>query len=194
MVQPIETRYAGCLFRSRLEARWAVFYDCLGIDWRYEPEGFDCLDLGWYLPDFWLPAFQFVIEIKPGYPSEEEEGIQIQKLRIATEGLRAKCGFLFYGDIPRSNPAEDYCESALLVCPDPTGGFDGHWQDNAHWWCECPCCGQLGIAFNGRTEQFKCCEGNKWEVSPGQFRHHGINPDSPRLLRAYEAARSERFQ
>lgn len=39
MIKPIETRYAGCRFRSRLEARWAVFFDALKIEWEYEPEG-----------------------------------------------------------------------------------------------------------------------------------------------------------
>ena len=38
MVKP--TKYAGILFRSRLEARWAVFFDALGISWEYEPETF----------------------------------------------------------------------------------------------------------------------------------------------------------
>jgi hypothetical protein len=52
----IETRYASVLFRSRLEARWAAFFDKLGEKWEYEPEGFD-LDGQWYLPDFWLPTF-----------------------------------------------------------------------------------------------------------------------------------------
>lgn len=30
-IKAIETSYAGCRFRSRLEARWAVFFDTLGI-------------------------------------------------------------------------------------------------------------------------------------------------------------------
>lgn len=47
----IETRYNGYLFRSRTEARWAVFFDALGVPWEYEPEGFE-LKAGWYLPDF----------------------------------------------------------------------------------------------------------------------------------------------
>jgi len=54
-VKAIETRYAGCRFRSRLEARWAVFFDAGNIDWQYEPEGFD-LPSGPYLPDFYLPG------------------------------------------------------------------------------------------------------------------------------------------
>ncbi len=47
----IETRYKGYRFRSRLEARWAVFFDALGLTWEYEPEGFE-LKSGRYLPDF----------------------------------------------------------------------------------------------------------------------------------------------
>ena len=37
----IQTEYKGYLFRSRLEARWAVFFDACGVDWEYEPEGYD---------------------------------------------------------------------------------------------------------------------------------------------------------
>ena len=40
-IAAIQTRYAGCRFRSRIEARWAVFFDALGIRWEYEPQGFD---------------------------------------------------------------------------------------------------------------------------------------------------------
>ena len=50
-IKAIETKYGGCKFRSRLEARWAVFFDALHWHWAYEPEGFQ-LDSGWYLPDF----------------------------------------------------------------------------------------------------------------------------------------------
>jgi len=63
-IKPIQTRYKGYLFRSRLEARWAVFFDALGIKWEYEPEGYDLGVDGWYLPDFWLPEFRVFVEIK----------------------------------------------------------------------------------------------------------------------------------
>jgi hypothetical protein len=53
MIKAIETSYAGCRFRSRLEARWAVALDHLGIEWEYEPEGFET-SVGRYLPDFRL--------------------------------------------------------------------------------------------------------------------------------------------
>lgn len=53
-LKPIETEYKGYRFRSRLEARWAVFFDACGVKWEYEPEGFDLGDGIKYLPDFRL--------------------------------------------------------------------------------------------------------------------------------------------
>lgn len=54
MIPALPTRHAGVLFRSRLEARWAVFFDHLGIRWEYEPEGFRLPSGEGYLPDFRL--------------------------------------------------------------------------------------------------------------------------------------------
>jgi hypothetical protein len=70
--KPIETKYQGCLFRSRLEARWAVFFDKLGIPWEYEKEGYDLEEGGLYLPDFWLPQQDCFFEVKGAEPSTEE--------------------------------------------------------------------------------------------------------------------------
>lgn len=61
----ISTRYKGYNFRSRLEARWAVFFDHLNIRWDYEPEGFELGNGLRYLPDFWLPDWKIWIEVKP---------------------------------------------------------------------------------------------------------------------------------
>ena len=51
-LQPIETYYKGYRFRSRAEARWAVFFDACNVEWEYEPEGYDLGDGLYYLPDF----------------------------------------------------------------------------------------------------------------------------------------------
>lgn len=53
-IKPIETVYNGYRFRSRLEARWAVFFDAMGIKYEYEPDGFEFGDGTKYLPDFLL--------------------------------------------------------------------------------------------------------------------------------------------
>lgn len=72
-IKPIETHYNGYRFRSRLEARWAVFFDAAGIKYEYEPEGFVIESYGVaYLPDFFLPRFKTYVEIKRGNLPEEE--------------------------------------------------------------------------------------------------------------------------
>lgn len=60
----IPTFYRGCRFRSRLEARWAVFFDRIGVEWRYEPQGY-FLKQRPYLPDFFIPKWEMFVEIKP---------------------------------------------------------------------------------------------------------------------------------
>lgn len=62
-MKAIETKYRGMKFRSRLEARWAVFFDTLFVPYVYEPEGYD-LETRKYLPDFWLPDSQQFFEVK----------------------------------------------------------------------------------------------------------------------------------
>ena len=58
-LKAIETEYKGYRFRSRLEARWAVFFDACGVKWEYEPEGFVLPNGQHYLPDFLLHGVTF---------------------------------------------------------------------------------------------------------------------------------------
>lgn len=59
-----ETYYNGYRFRSRAEARWAVFFDNAGIKYFYEPEGFLVQGTDGYLPDFYLPESKAFFEVK----------------------------------------------------------------------------------------------------------------------------------
>jgi hypothetical protein len=63
-MKALETKYKGYRFRSRTEARWAVYFDAIGIRWEYEKEGFHMPDGTCYLPDFWLPDVQMWAEVK----------------------------------------------------------------------------------------------------------------------------------
>ena len=68
-IRAIETSYKGHLFRSRLEARWAVFFDAQGIDWKYENQGYERVVDGKtlrYLPDFEITNGErkFFVEVK----------------------------------------------------------------------------------------------------------------------------------
>jgi hypothetical protein len=71
-IKAIETIFKGYRFRSRLEARWTIVFDALGIKWEYEMEGFVLSNKEKYLPDFYLPQFDCFAEVKPKVLSEEE--------------------------------------------------------------------------------------------------------------------------
>ena len=64
-LKAIETHYNGYRFRSRLEARWAVFFDAYGVDYEYELEGFELGNGLRYLPDFYIPSLGTYVKIKP---------------------------------------------------------------------------------------------------------------------------------
>ena len=93
-MKAIETQYKGYRFRSRLEARWAIFFDELGIRWQYETEGFVLNDKTWYLPDFFINIktmmfnqscfeywdighFDIFIEIKPTPETAADAGNEL---------------------------------------------------------------------------------------------------------------------
>lgn len=82
-INAIETAYKKDKFRSRLEARWAVFFNALGIEYQYEEEGFEFETGAFgkirYLPDFYIPSWDKYIEIKP-------------KHKKLTEAEFTKCG------------------------------------------------------------------------------------------------------
>lgn len=87
-IKPIETYYDGYRFRSRLEARWAVFFNAQKIRYEYEPEGFRLRDGSKYLPDFYLPDFCMYVEVK------SEEAFKIVQSKndcISFESNREKC-------------------------------------------------------------------------------------------------------
>lgn len=98
-IKAIETIYNGYKFRSRLEARWAVFFDNAGIKYEYEPEGFTDGDLC-YLPDFYLPEHNVYVEVKPHREGFEKE---IEKsLHFVNSDLKIK-RLMFVQEIPNPN-------------------------------------------------------------------------------------------
>lgn len=132
-MKAIETRYNGCRFRSRLEARWAVFFDAMGIEYRYEPEGFE-IDINWwcrgegdpidierYLPDFYLPGSQTWIEVKGDLASMENRkwqaiawacdwGCQLPWLE---DSHGSNSGLVMLGDVP----PEKWHQSGVFAVP-----------------------------------------------------------------------------
>jgi len=119
-VKAIETKYQGFRFRSRTEARWAVFFDTLGIEWDYEKEGYE-LPSGWYLPDFWLPQFKCFFEVKGTWPTEQE----IRKAIELSDGLETPVLFGYTGHkLKEGNDASWLLPPMLLVC----GNINARWN------------------------------------------------------------------
>ena len=106
--KPIDTMYKGYKFRSRLEARWAVFFDALSIEWEYEKEGYDLGVDGCYLPDFWLPQVSMWAEVK-GKPFTGKELLKCCALARCTD-----CECLLLAGTP-TNKA--YHTTETLCCP-----------------------------------------------------------------------------
>jgi len=87
-IKSIPTKYSGHTFRSRLEAKVAVFFDVLNLSWEYEPEGYDLPINGWYLPDFLLKKNKKLkhdiwVECKGKEPTIEEDN-KLNELACAT--------------------------------------------------------------------------------------------------------------
>lgn len=103
----IETIYNGYRFRSRLEARWAVFFDAAGIRYEYEPEGFEIgEDFGWdpplrYLPDFYFPDWDIYGEVKPSLEKLKEDEEKLAWM-VDYDGPMCK-GLLILGQIPNTS-------------------------------------------------------------------------------------------
>lgn len=227
-IQPIETRYAGHHFRSRLEARWAVFMDHLNIPWQYEPQGYK-IDGKNYLPDFlvWPDTdAAFWLEIKGKFPSQDE----LAKARGLAQGTGIRAYVYWMKPEP---PAPDLSH----LTHDEYSGFDrgGYvWTDedgwreyptlppvwqldlrptafrfdsgvkaadtkaksDFWWWTDCPHCGRVIIKHDGQVGFCPSLEhltGQQYTAKYGdpypRFAHR-----TPRLLAAYEAATSARFE
>lgn len=191
-VKPIQTVYAGCHFRSRLEARWAVFFDTLGVRWQYEVEGYETPH-GMYLPDFWLPELEYSIEIKPSPPTEIEQA----KLASVGKYLDAKGAFIATEPIKAIHSIWDKPTNFYQVWP---------FWDCDYRWCVCSDCGRFEIKFEGRSDRMscKCCAkchyGVEHECSKSggcrrsEHGDKGYADNDPVLARAYARATMARFE
>jgi len=152
MIVAIETRYAGCRFRSRLEARWAVFFDQLGITWEYEPEGY-ATSAGSYLPDFRIcvpgDGYPYWFEVKPAdSPADDRHRVlcvETAMPMIVARGMPRNYGdqlrgrasaltAMLWGDrlkgaqVPAGNAQPTICSAAFVGDEDAQYGFYGSCQ------------------------------------------------------------------
>lgn len=188
-LKAIQTEYKGYRFRSRLEARWAVFFDACGVDWEYEPEGYDLGSGLQYLPDFLLHGVQgrdggdLYVEVKGQMNNMDARKIN----RFASLGMREchMCGksataILVVGSIPDGNTMDEITQSIS----------DTAYSDHKGW----------PNYYNFETidgDYFAAHPGINWD---GGFELFGddssylcdMNPDATE--KAYRKARQARFE
>lgn len=174
----LETNYRGVTFRSRLEARWAVFFSELSIPFIYEPDGFEFKDGTRYLPDFYLPKQDFYVEIKPSEPSDFET----RKCELLAEGTQKQV-CCFYGSL--SGPKCQIWE----IWKDTEDGSPFLVWDEGYEWCQCCGCGQFGVEFEGRAHRLPCKSNDCVQKEEGK---EGRN-ENQRIKDALSCARNERF-
>lgn len=142
-----EASYSGRIFRSRLEARWAAFFDLMQINWDYEPSHYQVGPALWYLPDFYLPDLGVWVEVK-GAPFMD--AASMAKVVSSVAGPQ---------QIPMREAPYDPAESILLG-----GGFqplkDG--QHPVHILCYKHDDGLAGFA----PVRFVLVEGGGWMLAP----------------------------
>jgi hypothetical protein len=210
-IKVIESAYNGYRFRSRLEARWAVFLDTVGITYRYEPEGFDLGGL-WYLPDFWLPSLRTWLEIKPEVPTgdDAEKVIRFHEAIYSLPDGQSQNVYVLAGE-PFAN-GWDRSYDVYFPYAKPRG-----FRKSNQLWTHCPLCGTIDLAdtWPGYSHEE---DGSSWDGiscmscdigdsrdrpprDPRAYFHKGIvtGPTgsihaSPLLIQGYHAARSARFE
>ena len=155
IINAIPTTYKGTTFRSRTEARWAVFFDELGVGWDYEPEGYELGEGKRYLPDFWLPDLESFFEVKPNL----EDGLDtafdlIESIFMATGA--------YYSAFVSDGPPRPYVDSRGYH-HSPRFAFSGITESSSSWgryssgpeyvFYECPFCYRIDI---GELNDWHC--------------------------------------
>jgi hypothetical protein len=207
-INAIETEYAGCRFRSRLEARWAVFFDALRIPWDYELQGYQLGEAKRpYLPDFYLPAAGTWVEVK-GEMSRLDVG-------LLDDAVNYPAG------LPHPNPWGELTMLILGPVPEPDGAYVHTMLSRTVYapcekFCACRDLQFRQVAFHAISRAAEKAAGFPDESSfrpPGAlltqvgrselrplradvvtaWRSGLVNAD-PLVLDAYRAARSARFE
>lgn len=188
-IKAIQTEYKGYFFRSRLEARWAVFFDACGIEYEYEPEGYDLGNGMTYLPDFLLHGVAGRVD---GDLYVEVKG---QMTDIDAEKIKR-----FY-DMGTDNPyVYGKSHTAILVVGNIPSGAD---IDEILWYIE----GEAYCANGNRPNNynFETIDGDYFAAYPG-INHEGkfelFGDDNNYLCemdriateKAYRIARQARFE
>lgn len=137
----IPTHYRGVLYRSRLEAKWAAFFDEIGWWHTYEP-----FDARGYIPDFMIQGDRpFLVEVKPA--------VTIKDYRTTMEDIIPKLRGLWRHDllIAGMSPLPGLGDEFIGNTHPPAGLLGEHWPEGDGWdvdtgrWFHCLKCESPGL-------------------------------------------------
>jgi hypothetical protein len=179
-MKAIETIYSGIRFRSKTEAKWALFMDIIGCKWIYEPEGYDLGNGVFYCPDFYLPDIETFLEIKPitgGHPSPTIALAAQSGKRVIT--MRGEPFFYQHDEdagtchqLGLQNYGDDWCRDNQCG------------EDFGYAFCMCPSCGWIDIEWRGRGRRMKCgCASVEGRINRDYSEH-------PRIVYAVKEVKS----
>ena len=174
----LPTWHNGIKYRSRTEARWAVFFEHLDIKFAYEAQGFVSGGTA-YLPDFMtFPALGTLwAEIKPSYDNDPD-GVERWR-KFAAERPQPSRTVLLIG-------APSHAMEAVVIGGDENAKdpVRGPWEADDFAWRPCPAGIHFDLAYPGKFRS--------------KFAEDGCEPDAggqgeERIAAAISAAMSARF-
>ena len=201
-IKAIETFYKGYHFRSRLEARWAVFFETLGIPWKYEVEGFEREIFGEtmrYLPDFFLPnrwgSGGVYVEVKGdinALKNNWEHHAQMHDYGGILPDFhnsrgKSTAGLLLLSEIPEASESKLYFHPIIQHDQGVVKSY-AFFESNSLAVVEhSPFAKMMGVNPVFGLD----CEGKNWDIDVRQvhtYQHY------PNVVKAYAAARAARFE
>ncbi|HEY2529547.1 MAG TPA: hypothetical protein VGJ20_16640 [Xanthobacteraceae bacterium] len=130
-IAAIPAGYKGVQFHSRLEARWAAFFDLCRWKWDYEP-----LDLKGWTPNFlietpYCPVFAGIKPVELRDPETHELPFDCDLFKNAKEHWR-DVQVLLLGREPYAHP---YLCIGVLLDPPKTIDREDLWVDVHNYFC-----------------------------------------------------------
>ncbi len=188
--------YKGRGFTTATEARWAAFFDALGLEWEYGTGGLGLEKAGWCGGLFHLPKLNAWIEARP-WPEGLRHGEFWPRHLAWAQGPDCELLFPQFKRLFVITGAPRMLASEPRKLAESAAGDDNRVENKqavygarpfayeafaaeqpGYLFCECPCCGAVGIELDGRADLLcECCAGKVVR-----------NPLSERLMAAYRAA------
>lgn len=152
----IPTTYRGVTYRSRLEARWAAFFDEIQWPHTYEP-----LDADGYIPDFLISGDRpFLIEVKPAATYREYQDMTSYIWDKLTGYWSHDVLVLGLSPLPALGSKKQWHDVCGLLGEYQQLGDDDDlfaWEKGLARWCRCVICNEVGVYHDDQSYRARPC-------------------------------------